>query len=203
MLHPSRFFITFVALAVALVPAAAMAQQSASPNPNAEQLDFFEKKIRPVLVEHCYECHATDAKSIQGGLSLDTAQGLLRGGDSGPALVPHQGDSSLIIQAIRYESNQMPPRGKLPESVIADFVAWVNAGAIDPRVGTPTPTKKEIDFDEARRFWSFVPPRMPPIPTTHRPDWAESNIDHFILAAMESHELSLASVNSFGVQRSI
>ena len=190
MLHPSRFFITFVALAVALVPAAAMAQQSASPNPNAQQLDFFEKKIRPVLVEHCYECHATDAKSIQGGLSLDTAQGLLRGGDSGPALVPHQGDSSLIIQAIRYESNQMPPRGKLPESVIADFVAWVNAGAIDPRVGTPTPTKKEIDFDEARRFWSFVPPRMPPIPTTHRPDWAESNIDHFILAAMESHELS-------------
>ncbi|MFN9987925.1 MAG: DUF1553 domain-containing protein [Pirellula sp.] len=190
MLYPLRVFLHLIAFAALLVPAAAMAQQSTSPNPNAEQLDFFEKKIRPVLVEHCYECHATDAKSIQGGLSLDTAQGLLQGGDSGPALVPHQSDASLIIQAIRYESNQMPPRGKLPESVIADFVEWVNAGAIDPRVGTPTPTKKEINFDEARRFWSFVPPRMPSIPSIQRNDWAETSIDHFTLAAMETHQLS-------------
>ncbi|AMV35491.1 NPCBM/NEW2 domain protein [Pirellula sp. SH-Sr6A] len=166
------------------------AQEGIAKAEQATEVEFFEKKVRPVLVEHCYECHSAEAKTVQGGLLLDTAQGLLMGGDSGPALIPHQVDKSLIIQAIRYESSEMPPRGKLPKEVISDLENWVANGAIDPRVGTPTAVKKEIDFEEARKFWSFVPPQHPPIPTPQRSDWAESTIDQFTLATMEAQGLS-------------
>ncbi|MCY3004990.1 MAG: DUF1553 domain-containing protein [Planctomycetota bacterium] len=164
--------------------------------PEAEQtakLDFFEKKIRPVLIEHCYECHSSAAKTLQGGLSLETAAGLAQGGDSGPALVPGKSDQSLILQALRYESTQMPPRGKLSDQVIADFVEWVSSGAADPRLGESAPIKKSIDFDQARQFWSFVSPKSPEIPTTQGSDWPESSIDHFTLAAMKARELSPVS----------
>jgi len=164
--------------------------------PDAEQtakLEFFEKKIRPVLVEHCYECHSSESKTLQGGLSLETAQGLAQGGDSGPALVPKKSEQSLIIQALRYESTQMPPRGKLPDQVIADFAQWVDSGATDPRTGSSAPIKKSIDFEQARLFWSFVSPKNPELPATKRSDWIESSIDHFTLAAMEARQLSPVS----------
>ena len=164
--------------------------------PDAEQtakLEFFEKKIRPVLVEHCYECHSSESKTLQGGLSLETAQGLAQGGDSGPALVAKKSEQSLIIQALRYESTQMPPRGKLPDQVIADFAQWVDSGATDPRTGSSAPIKKSIDFEQARLFWSFVSPKNPELPATKRSDWIESSIDHFTLAAMEARQLSPVS----------
>ena len=164
--------------------------------PDAEQtakLEFFEKKIRPVLVEHCYECHSSESKTLQGGLSLETAQGLAQGGDSGPALVPRKSEQSLIIQALRYESTQMPPRGKLPDQVIADFAQWVDSGATDPRTGSSAPIKKSIDFEQARLFWSLVSPKNPELPATKRSDWIESSIDHFTLAAMEARQLSPVS----------
>ena len=160
--------------------------------PDAEQnakLEFFEKKIRPVLVEHCYECHSGESKTLQGGLSLETAQGLAQGGDSGPALIRQKSDQSLIIQALRYESTQMPPRGKLPDQVIADFVQWVDSGAADPRIGDSAPIKKSIDFEQARLFWSFVSPKNTDLPVTKRSGWIESSIDHFTLAAMEARQL--------------
>lgn len=175
---------------VIVVSIPGFAQEGVAEGEKAAELEFFEKKVRPVLVEHCYECHSAEAKTVQGGLLLDTAEGLLMGGDSGPALVPHEVDKSLIIQAIRYESSEMPPRGKLPNEVIADLESWVAKGAIDPRVGAPAPIKKEIDFEEARKFWSFVPPQHPPVPTPQRSDWAESTIDQFTLASMEAHGLS-------------
>ncbi|MFM8399086.1 MAG: DUF1549 domain-containing protein, partial [Pirellula sp.] len=156
----------------------------------SQQLEFFESKIRPVLVEHCYECHSAESKTIQGGLVLDNAKGLLKGGDSGPAIIPGQIDTSLMIQAIRYESTQMPPRGKLPENVIEDFVRWVRDGAIDPRVGDATPTKKHVDFQQAREFWSFVPPKTPTVPSPNRVDWGTTTIDKFVLAAMELRNLN-------------
>lgn len=170
--------------------AIAISQEAVAAPEQAAKLEFFEKKIRPVLVEHCYECHSAESKKLQGGLLVDTAQGLIQGGDSGPAIVPGKLDESLLIQAIRYEASQMPPRGKLPPQVIADFEAWVASGASDPRHGTLTTTKKEIDFESARKFWSFVPPQSPPCPTPSRSDWAESTIDRFTLAAMEANRLS-------------
>jgi hypothetical protein len=170
-----------------------LSQELAPDDVQRAKLEFFEKKIRPVLVEHCYECHSAESKTLQGGLSLETAQGLAQGGDSGPALIPEKSDQSLIIQALRYESTQMPPRGKLPDEVIADFVQWVDSGAADPRVGDSAPIKKSIDFDQARLFWSFVPPKNPELPSTKRSGWTESSIDHFTLAAMEARQLSPVS----------
>ena len=107
----------------------------------SEHYEFFEKKIRPVLVEHCYKCHSASSEKLKGELFLDTKEGMLKGGESGkPAVVPGDADKSRLIEAIRYgnEDLQMPPKkagGKLSEEQIADFVAWVNLGAPDPRTG--------------------------------------------------------------------
>ncbi len=102
-----------------------------------EQEQFFEAKVRPVLVTHCGKCHASTAKKLRGGLRLDSREGLRLGGDSGPAIVPGQPDESLLLRAIRYrdEDLQMPPKGKLPDSIVADFEAWIRMGAPDPRTG--------------------------------------------------------------------
>src|SRR5256885_13610335 len=101
-----RVFCALVALALLPVPAAA----------DSVDVDFFERKIRPVLVEHCYACHSTQAKKHKGGLLLDTRDGLRKGGESGPALVPGQPERSLLIKAVHYDSDElkMPPKGKLP-----------------------------------------------------------------------------------------
>src|SRR5690348_4542694 len=95
--------------------------------PTAEDLEFFEKRVRPVLVEYCFECHAGGEKATKGGLRLDAREGWAAGGDSGPAIVPGKPDESLLIQAVRYDDTalQMPPDGKLPQAVIDDLVAWV------------------------------------------------------------------------------
>src|SRR5579863_8801932 len=99
-------------------------------------VEFFEKKVRPLLVTHCYECHSADAKKIGGGLLLDSREDVQKGGDSGPILKPGDLDASLLISAVRYtdDSVKMPPKGKLPAAAIADLEAWVKMGAPDPRV---------------------------------------------------------------------
>ena len=97
---------------------------------------FFEQKIRPVLVGQCYECHSAGSKKSRGGLRLDTRAGLLEGGDSGPSLVPGKPESSLLIKALRHEETAMPPKNKLADAVVSDFVRWIEMGAPDPRDGT-------------------------------------------------------------------
>lgn len=97
-------------------------------------IEFFEKKIRPVLVQHCYDCHSADAKALKAGLLLDSRDGWKQGGDSGPAIVPGKPSESLLIQALKYEDGmEMPPKGKLSDEVVADFVKWIEQGAPDPR----------------------------------------------------------------------
>ena len=93
---------------------------------------FFESKIRPVLIEHCYECHAADSKIVRGGLLLDSRDSMRKGGDSGAAVVPNDPDNSLLLEALRHESFEMPPSERLPDSVIADFEKWIRNGAPDP-----------------------------------------------------------------------
>src|SRR5262245_15242213 len=85
-----------------------------------QDLDHFDKLLRPVLVEHCNSCHSTAAKKSKGGLLLDTRDALRKGGDSGPALVPGDVKNSLLLKALRQEGPRMPPKGKLPDAVIAD-----------------------------------------------------------------------------------
>ena len=97
-----------------------------------EQLVFFENRIRPVLSQHCYNCHSQRAKVVQGGLFVDSYDGLIQGGDSGPAIVPGNPEESLLISALKHDSFKMPPKGKLQDKVIADFRHWVSGGAQTP-----------------------------------------------------------------------
>ena len=152
--------------------------------------EFFESKIRPVLVQHCYECHAADAKIIRGGLVLDSAESLRRGGDSGAVIVPGNSNESLLIQALRYEAGEMPPSGRLPKTVVDDFAAWVDAGAVDPRTGGPAPARPMIDLAAGRRFWSFVPPALPQLPQFSDSSRVQTPIDQFIFSAHASRGLT-------------
>ncbi|MBL9151827.1 MAG: PSD1 domain-containing protein [Verrucomicrobiales bacterium] len=123
----------------------------------AEDAAFFESKIRPILVEHCYECHSADQKQ-KGGLLLDTKEGTLKGGDTGPAIVPGDPAKSLLIEAVKGEGDlEMPPKKKLTAAQIADLEAWVKAGAPDPRSGPRMLTKIEQHFEDAKKHWSFQP----------------------------------------------
>src|SRR5260370_600859 len=107
------------------LPALAWAARRPAAEPPGEQGEFCEKKIRPVLVEQCYKCHSGKSDKVRGGLVLDTRDGLLKGGESGPAVVPGKPDDSLLFKAIRYEDHAMPPKSRLPEAVIADFQTWI------------------------------------------------------------------------------
>ena len=99
------------------------------------------KQVRPLLIKHCYQCHSSEAKILKGGLHLDSRGGWMKGGDSGPAIVPGAPDKSLLIEAIRYQSLEMPPEGKLPDSEIVVLEKWVRMGAPDPRTD-PASTRR-------------------------------------------------------------
>ncbi|QDU92925.1 DUF1553 domain-containing protein [Lignipirellula cremea] len=152
-------------------------------------IDFFEAKIRPVLVQHCYECHAADSKPLQGGLRLDSRQAMRQGGDSGAAVTPNSVDDSSIVAALRYEDYEMPPKGKLDDAVITDFVKWIEMGAPDPREGEAPVAVASIDFDKAAEFWAFQPPQKAPLPPVQQADWPQNPIDYFVLAQLEQSGL--------------
>ena len=138
----------------------------------SEQAAFFEKKIRPVLAANCYQCHSAAAEKVKGKLLLDTRDGIRKGGESGPAVVPGNVKDSLLIQAIRYhdESLKMPPKSKLPDAVIADFEQWVQMGAPDPRDGpAPKVAWQEIDIAKGKQFWAFQPPKKSAPPAITKP----------------------------------
>jgi len=182
-----------LSLALLLLPSlgtAAPAKKSAvAKKPTAGQLEFFEKRIRPVLVSKCYSCHSADAKKVEGNLLLDTREGIRRGGENGHAIVPGDVDGSLLIEAIRHESFEMPEE-KLPERVINDFVKWVEMGAPDPRDGAVVKVQRKIDFKEAKEFWAFQPPKGVKPPAVSNKAWPRDDIDRFVLARLESQGLT-------------
>mgnify|MGYP002526290940 CR=1 FL=1 len=185
MPHLARY-VPFTGLLICLLSAAAAAAPAAA---NPEAVEFFEKKIRPVLVKHCYECHSAKSKSVKGDLLLDTRAGVRRGGDSGASVVPGKLDDSLLLDAIRYDGLEMPPKGKLPAAVIADFERWIKTGAVDPREGDVVPTKSSIDLEQGLKFWAFQPPVMPKTPQVRQGDWPQSDIDRFVLKKLEEANL--------------
>lgn len=148
------------------------------------ELEFFEKKIRPVLVEHCYECHAAEAKIVRGGLLLDSREGMREGGDSGPAVVPGNLEESLIIEALRHESFEMPPDNPLPKSVVADFVDWIERGAEAPQGEMPA-VAETVDVDRAKGHWSFQPLIVPAVPEVTDSRWVRTAVDNFVLNRLE------------------
>lgn len=153
-------------------------------------LDHFERKIRPILVEQCYECHSAAAAKqdkLKGSLQLDTREGIRRGGDSGPSVVPGKPKQSPLLSALRFEDVEMPPKGQLSEETIRDFEIWIASGAIDPREGPPIKVKKAIDFALARQFWSLRPIASPAAPVVKDAAWTRGDVDRFVLARLE-HE---------------
>ncbi len=160
--------------------------------PTKADIEFFETKIRPVLVKHCYKCHSSKSKEPKGGLLLDTRNGIRRGGDTGHGVVPGELDESQIISAMRYESLEMPPNEQLPASVIADFEKWVKRGAPDPREGRSL-IQRKIDFDKARTYWAYQPIRKPSPPVLRDASWPRTKIDEFILARLEANQLQPAT----------
>ena len=169
-----------------------------------QETEFFEKRIRPVLVEHCYDCHSAEG-SIKGGLRLDTREGILTGGDSGAAMVVGDPESSLLLKAIRYENLdlQMPPKNRLPEQTVKFFEQWIRRGAHDPRSmdenAEPAATKTTgMTLDEGRSFWSFQPVADPPIPEVSDPSLVGNPIDAFVLHRLESEGMTYAPLADKG-----
>jgi hypothetical protein len=175
-------------LLVALV-AAALRTTAAAAETSADAVEFFETSIRPVLVERCYECHSGKAKVLQGGLRLDSAEGVRKGGDSGPVIVPYKPGESSLISALRYESFEMPPAGKLPDQVIVDFEKWISLGAPDPRVndGAAAEAGKPTD---PYSHWAYQRPKRPTVPEVEHQKSARSEIDSFVLAKLEASGMS-------------
>jgi mono/diheme cytochrome c family protein len=165
-------------------------------SPTEAQKEFFEQKIRPVLVQHCYKCHSDQAKNPKGDLRVDSRAALLAGGETGPSLVPKNLEKSKLIEAIRYKNPDllMPPNGKLSDAAIKDLETWVMQGAPWPGGDNTTVTKK-VDFDlKARKesHWCWQPLSSPPIPKVENATWPRDSIDHFILAKLESKKLAPA-----------
>jgi hypothetical protein len=157
---------------------------------NSADTQFFEQKIRPILAQHCYECHSSQAKKLRGSLRLDNRAGLFKGGNTGPAVVPGKPDNSLLIQALRNNGLAMPPKGKLPDQVIADFERWVASGAPDPRDNSTAPaTNRAIDLNAARKQWPYQPPQRHTAPQVEDASWARSDIDQFVFAGLEARGL--------------
>ncbi|MBK7599387.1 MAG: PSD1 domain-containing protein [Acidobacteria bacterium] len=195
ILSLSAFFV-----GVAVNPAGAY--QNPLKEPSREGLEFFEKRIRPVLADNCFVCHSAKARKPQGGLLLDSIEGMLKGGASGaPAIVPGEPDKSLLIKAIRYSDSklQMPPVEKLPDQVIRDFEEWVRMGAPAPRstaqasAVSPLPS---YDFEAAKKFWSFQPVKNQNLPGVKNRSWVKNPVDQFILAKLA--EKGLAPVSDVG-----
>ncbi|MFQ3593884.1 MAG: DUF1549 domain-containing protein, partial [Gemmataceae bacterium] len=167
-----------------------LAWLAASPDkPSEAGLRFFENKIRPVLVKECYGCHSAEAKKARGGLVVDTREGLLRGGDAGPAIVPGKPLESLLFKAMQHDGLAMPPKGKLAPEILADFETWIKMGAPDPRDGKSTTTTKAIDLEAGRQFWSFRPLTKSEPPAVRNAAWGRSWVDAYLLATLEKRGL--------------
>lgn len=155
-----------VSMAFAWVAPLLGADSDAKPD-SAKGIEFFEQKIRPVLVANCYQCHSASAKELKGKLRLDTREGIRKGGEQGPAVVPNKVAASLIVAALKHEEGlEMPPKQKLSDEIVADFTKWIELGAPDPRRPNSSTVGSKINIVEARQWWSFQPPKLSPAPAT-------------------------------------
>src|SRR6185503_1791705 len=194
MIEPSTINLIrrfFACLMLAGMPMAANSIRAAE----GRGTEFFEKKVRPVLAERCYECHSHQAKKLKANLHLDSREGMLKGGDTGVALVLGEPDKSRIIEAICYTNTdlQMPPKQKLSDATIADLVEWVKAGAPWPKEEPPrivSSGKENLEQQKRKReHWAWQPIRSPKLPAVKNKDQAQNEIDLFILARLEERGL--------------
>jgi hypothetical protein len=183
----NRLVILFLSIAILTAP----------PADQAADNTLFESKIRPVLVAKCYTCHSSKLSAPKGELLLDSRDGWRKGGATGAAIVPGKPEESLLVKALRYSDPdlQMPPSGKLPDAVIADFERWIASGAPDPRTApeakgadAPSPPRG-MALSEGRKWWAFQPLTMVAPPASGDSRWPKNAIDSFILAKLNEHGL--------------
>ena len=192
MTHRALTFIVSMCAAICLAPPVRAEETAFAP----EQIEFFEKQVRPLFVEHCQKCH--DSRKQKGNLRLDSRAAVLKGGDSGTAIVPGNPDESELIKALRYDPDgyQMPPDGKLPPETVAVFVKWVEMGAPWPAstagTGEGTAASWAETFATRAERWSFQPLQRVAPPVVKNKDWARTPIDRFLLAKLEEAGLSPA-----------
>ncbi|MFT5525060.1 MAG: hypothetical protein ACI9HK_003026 [Pirellulaceae bacterium] len=163
-----------------------VAGKEAGISASAEDIEFFEKRIAPILKRRCYECHSHESGKAKGGLVLDSRHGWQKGGSEGAAIVPGKPGESLLMEAVRYESYEMPPKEKLPASEIALLEKWIEMGAPDPRESKAPKTAP-------KKLWALQPIALPAVPTVKDAKWPRDALDAFILARLESEGLSPAS----------
>jgi cytochrome c553 len=171
--------------------ASTLAHAADEPAASKEGLEFFEKNVRPILADRCYECHSAEKNSSKGGLILDSRDGAFKGGDEGPSVVPGNLEKSLLIKAVRYTDPEfaMPPKksgGKLPDEKIAILEEWIKMGAPMPAGGAAKLTGLT---GKARQHWAFQPVKKPAIPAVKDKNWAKNPIDAFVLAKLEENKL--------------
>jgi hypothetical protein len=180
------------ALWPAIVPAGPAAPAPPAQALSVSDLQFFEARIRPVLADRCYKCHSRLADKIKGGLMLDTREGMLHGGDTGPAIAPGKPEDSLIVDAIGYKDAdlQMPPKGeRLTDQQVADITLWIRMGAPDPRslvAKGSSPAYGGIGRDH----WSFLPIRKQAVPAVTDAGWCSTPVDNFVLAKLEENSMT-------------
>ncbi len=185
-------------LIFAILTALVAPLRATEPAVSAQGADFFEKNVRPILVEACYQCHSAKAEKLKGGLFLDSRAGVLKGGKTGPAIIPGKPNESLLIKAVRYadEDTQMPPKKPLSKAQVAALETWVVMGAPDPRGEAPAVASAPLtvlSLADSKNFWSFKRPVLPATPAVTG-DWAKSPIDAFILSKLNEAGLSPAPI---------
>jgi cytochrome c553 len=179
-------------LHVLLLVVATAAGAAASEPDAASDLAFFESKIRPLLVKHCYACHSSQADLVEGGLRLDSRPGWQKGGDLGQVIVAGKPDESRLMRAVEYtdEDLAMPPDGVMAKSEIELIRQWISRGAPDPRTtARPNTTAHQIDWTQAKTHWAFQPLVRPQQPPVRHGDWPRNAIDRFVLARLESRQV--------------
>jgi mono/diheme cytochrome c family protein len=187
------FFVGFFFFSLSGVALAEASKASLALDP--KHVLFFESKIRPLLVEHCYSCHSVEKGKKKGGLHLDTRSALLAGGDSGPVIMAGKPDQSRLVKAIGYANPdlKMPPKGKLTEDQIASLETWVRMGAPDPRDGPSSKGTESVRVELGRKHWAFQPVSHPRSPAVKDTTWPKGDIDRFLLAKLEAGGLAPAA----------
>ncbi len=185
-------FVCTLAAVIAAPGAANPAESDAVRKPTPQDAEFFEKQIRPILVQHCFECHGPAARNLKGGLRMTGHASLVQGGDTGAAIVPGMPEESLLIDAVNYgDMYQMPPRGKLPETEIAKLVEWVRRGAPWPADERPAVADAVFNLSQRKAsHWCWQPVKRPPIPSVRDAAWPAGDIDRYILAKLEAQGLT-------------
>jgi cytochrome c553 len=180
------------AYVIGLFACASLHAAAATPAISSNDLQFFENKIRPLLADKCYKCHSKESDKVRGGLILDSKEGMMHGGNTGPAIVPGKPGQSLLIDAVSYKNEdlQMPPKGeKLSDQQIADLTEWVRRGAPDPRTLVAKGSSPAYG-GVGKNHWAFQPVKKPDLPEVQNKEWVKNPVDNFVLAKLEANGMT-------------